>query len=135
MARSKRPTALEMRELKYGDTPDAEKDRMAERLQAEGRHAEAILLFEGRGDHPALAQAVSWAVSQGNGFHLVSVARLGRPVTPQEFRSCAEAAEGRGRWMDARLCWLELEDEAAVRAIAEHLPQSLRPAAADVEPE
>lgn len=129
MARSKRATALEMRELKYGDTADAEKDRVAQQLRAEGRRAEAILLFEGRGDHAFLREEAHWAVKQGNGFHLLSVARLGQAVPAEEFRDCAREAEGRGRWMDARLCHVELADEAAIRAIAEHLPESLRPGA------
>jgi sirohydrochlorin ferrochelatase len=127
MARSKIPNALEMRELKYGDLPDTEKDRVAEELRAEGRRAEAILLFQGRADHPFLADEARWAVAEGNGFHLVSLARMGRPVGPEELRACARSAEQRGRWMDARLCYVELGDEAAVQAVREHLPPTLRP--------
>ena len=132
MARSKTLNALEMRELKYGETTEAEKDKKAEELRSAGRRAEAILLFEGRGEHSFLAEEESWAVSEGNGFHLISLVRLGRSVAPERMRACAAAAESRGRWLDARLCYVELGDEAAIRKIAEHLPASLQPAA---EPE
>ena len=135
MARSKTPNALEMRALKYDDATDAEKDRVAENLRAEGRRAEAILLFQGRGDHPFLGEEARWALAEGNGFHLTSLARLGRKVTAEELRACARAAEQRGRWMDARLCYVEVGDEAAVRAIGEHLPPTLRPAAPPDAPE
>jgi len=127
MARSRIPNALEMRELKYGDAQDAEKDRAAEELRQLGRRAEAILLFQGRGDHPFLADEARWAVGEGNGFHLLSLARLGRPVAEQEFRACAQAAEQRGRWMEARLCYLEIGDDAAILRIREHLPAALQP--------
>ncbi|MDJ0520754.1 MAG: hypothetical protein QNJ90_01625 [Planctomycetota bacterium] len=137
MPRSKIPTALQMRELKYGDTSEADRDRMAQELRAAGRRAEAILLFEGRGDHAFLREEADWAVSEGNGFHLVSILRLGREVPEEELRACARAAETRGRWMDARLCYLELDDEGAIRAIAEHLPAALQPEAPEepTEPE
>jgi hypothetical protein len=128
MARSKIPNALAMRELKYGDTPDAEKDLKAQELRSVGRRPEAILLFQGRGDHPFLAEEETWAVAEGNGFHLVSLMRLGRDVAEDSLRACAAAAEAKGRWLDARLCYLELSDQAAIRAIAEHLPPSLQPA-------
>ena len=33
----------------------------------------------------------------------------------------------KGRWLDARLCWMDLGQEGEIRRIAEHLPPSLRP--------
>ena len=128
MARGKIPTALSMRELKYGASPEAERDAVAERLRGEGRRSEAVLLFEGRPDHPFLAEEATWAVSEGNAFHLMSLQRIGREIPAEAFQDCARNAVDRGRWMDARHCYLELDDEAALRAIAEHLPPSLQPA-------
>jgi hypothetical protein len=121
------PDALRMRALKYGDSSDAEKDAVAERLRADGRHSEAILLFQGRPEHPFLAAEQAWAVAEGDAFHLQSLARMGRPVPAEDFRACAQAAEAKGRWMDARAAWLAAGDEAAVRRIAAHLPPSLVP--------
>jgi hypothetical protein len=134
MARTKIPTALAMRELKYGDHSEAERDAIMAQLLAEDRRAEAILFFEGRPEHPGLRQEVQWAVQEGNAFHLLSVQRIGREVTPGEFEDCARAATERGRWMDARLCYLALGDEDALGAIAEHLPPALRPEALATNP-
>lgn len=127
MAKSKIPHALEMRDLKYGGAPDAERDRVAELLRAEGRRAEAILLFEDRPGHPFLREEVRWAVEEGVGFHLLSIQRMGGDVSPEEIRACAKAAEARGRWMEARSCWQALGEGAAVARIADHLPPSLQP--------
>lgn len=127
MARNEIPDALKMRELKYGEGGDATRDEVASRLLAQGRRSEAILLYEGRGGHPFLAAERDWAVSAGDAFHLVSVRRLGCPVGPEHLRACAEAAEARGRWMDARNAWMQLGEGAAVARIAPHLPPSLRP--------
>lgn len=135
MARSKVPNALEMREFKYGTASEAEKDLKAQELRSLGRRAEAILLFEGRGEHPFLAEEETWAVAEGNGFHLVSLIRLGHSVAPERLRDCAASAEGKGRWLDARLCYLEVNDEAAIRKISEHLPTSLQPAPAEAPEE
>ncbi len=135
MARSKIPNALQMQHLKYGEVSDAQRDAVAKDLRAAGRRAEAVLLFEGRGDHAFLREEALWAVAEGNGFHLLSVLRLGREVSPEEFRACAKAAEAAGRWLDARTCYLEIGDEDAIRAIAEHLPESLQPESAEEEPE
>jgi hypothetical protein len=127
MAHAKIPTALAMRELKYGGSDDARRDAIAQSLRSEGRRAEAVLLFEGRGDHPFLTEELSWGVTEGNAFHLLSVQRLGREISPEEFRACARAACDRGRWMDARHCYLATGDDAALQEIADRLPESLRP--------
>ena len=37
--------------------------------------------------------------------------------------------------MDARLCYQELGDEGAIRAIADHLPEALKPEAEEPSPE
>ena len=132
MARAKIPTALKMRELKYGQGQESERDAVAETLRADGRRAEAVLLFEGRPEHPFLAEEVRWAISEGNGFHLLSIQRLGREVSEQELRDCAAAARDRGRWMDARNCYEAIGDLAAIREFAEELPPSRRP---EAEPE
>jgi len=126
MARRKIPTALAMRSLKYGESTDAEKDEMAETLRKAGRRAEALLLYENRPDHPALREEAAWAVSEGDGFHLLSVRRIGREVTEQELRDCAASACERGRWMDARQCYDALDDPEGLARIDEHLPPALR---------
>lgn len=128
MARSRFPNALQMRTLKYGEAADAERDRVAEALRAAGRHAEALLLYERRPGHPDLAGEIAWAVGEGNGFHLTAVQRTGGTVAAADWQACAAEAERRGRWMDARHCFVALEDEASVQRIAEHLPASLQPA-------
>ncbi len=128
MARREIPLALEMRDIKYVRRSDAEKDRVAARLREAGRRSEAILLFEHRADHPFLAEEKTWAVSDGRTFHLLGLRRLGVPVAPEELRATARAAEAAGRWLEARLAYVQLSDEEAVRRIAEHLPESVRPA-------
>lgn len=131
MARSRFPNALQMRTLKYGEASDAERDAVAEALRQAGRRAEALLLYERRPGHPDLAGERDWARAEGNGFHLLGVQRAGGEVDEATWKACAAEAEARGRWMDARLCYRALGDEAALRRIAEHLPESLRPAAQD----
>lgn len=128
MARAKIPTALAMRELKYGERDDAEKDAIAQSLRSAGRRIEAVLLFDGRPDNPFLTEEISWALAEGNAFHLLSIQRLGREISPEEFRDCARSACDRGRWMDARQCYLATGDEAALQDISDELPVSLRPA-------
>jgi len=127
MAKTRIPNALAMRELKYGEATEAARDAVAETLRAEGRRAEAVLLFEGRPDHPFLREEALWAVSQGDGYHLLALQRLGREISEPEFRDCAAAAREHGRWLDARHCFLALGDEAALREIAEQLPATCRP--------
>lgn len=127
MAKSPIPDALRMKALKYGERPDDEKDRMAELLRAEGRRAEALLLFQGRPDHPSLAEDKRWAVEEGMSFHLLSLRRLGMAIADEDFRVCGQTAERRGRWLDARQCWAVLEDEEGLRRVAPHVPEGLRP--------
>lgn len=127
MARTPVPDALVMRHLKFANAPEGEKDRVAEVLRAEGRRIEALLLFEGRPQHPALKTARDHAVMHGAAFQLLTLKRLGVEITPAQLRDTAQAAERLGRWMDARALYRLLEDEEAVRRIAEHLPASLRP--------
>lgn len=131
MATSRIPNALEMKRLKYGDRPDSEKDRMAEILREQGRRAEAILLFQGRPDHPFLEEEKHWAVERGAAFHLLNILRLGVDVTEDDFRVCGQAAERQGRWMDARQCYLAIDDPADIERIAENLPRSMRPEPAE----
>jgi hypothetical protein len=128
MARSTFPDALGMRRLKYGtDVAATERDRIAEALRAEGRRAEAILLYERHADHPSLAGDLRWAVEQGAAFHLFLLRRMGIGVADEQFRACAAAAEAQGRWYDAHRCWTHLKDEAALARVAEKLP-GYRPA-------
>lgn len=134
MAASGIPDTLEMRELKYGGRSDVEKDRVAEALLEEGRRSEALLLFEGRPEHPQLAKEKRWALEEGASFHLLSVRRLGVPVTDEDIRVCALAAERKGRYLDARQCWAALGEDGEIERIAEHLPAGLRPEA-PVEPQ
>lgn len=127
MAKSTIPDALQMKAIKYGGRPDAEKDRMADLLRAEGRRGEALLLFQGRGDHPFLLEEKRWAVEEGISFHLTALQRLGVAVTDEDFRICAQTAERRGRWLDARRCWEILGDDEGLRRVAPHVPEGLRP--------
>lgn len=127
MARAKIPTALAMRELKYGQSTEEARDAVAQSLRSAGRRIEAVLLFDGRPDAPFLTEEISWALSEGNAFHLLSIQRLGREISADQFRDCARAACDRGRWMDARQCYLATGDEPSLLEIADQLPQSLRP--------
>lgn len=127
MTASRIPDALEMRELKYGNRSDAERDRVAEALLAAGRRSEALLLFEGRLDHPQLASEKRYALEEGASFHLLSLRRMGLTVTEEDLRVCALAAERKGRYLDARQCWAALGEEGEIERIADHLPAGLRP--------
>jgi hypothetical protein len=128
MARAKFPDAIAMRRLKYDPSATAEdRDRTAGALRAEGRRAEAILLYERHPDHPSLAEDLRWAVEQGAAFHVFLLQRMGLAVPEASIRACGEAAERHGRWYDAHRCWNALGDEAAIARVAEHLP-GYRPA-------
>ncbi len=128
MAKSKIPNALEMRDLKYGDRTDAERDALAITLREADRRSEALLLFEGRPDAPFLREERVWAEEQGAAFHLRSLDLMGVEIPPASWQACAATAERRERWMDARTCYEALGDDEAIAKIAEHLPPSLRPA-------
>ena len=127
MAHSPIPDALVMRHLKFGGAPEADRDRVAETLRAAGRRTEALLLFEGRPEHPSLPAARDHAIMNGLAFQLLALRKLGVAVTPEQVKATATAAEKSGRWNDARLLYRALADEDAIRRIAEHLPPSLRP--------
>ena len=129
MAASRIPDALEMRELKYGGRSDEEKDRVADALRAAGRRSEALLLYEGRPEHPSLKEEKRWALEEGVSFHLMALRRIGVTVTDEDLRVCALAAERKGRYLDARQCWVALGEDGEVERIAEHLPEGLRPEA------
>lgn len=123
MPRSPLPDALEMRRLKYGaNVPTADKDAVAEALRAEGRVSEALLLFEGRPDHPSLQADLRDAVRHGLGWRLLALRRLGVKVSDDDVRACAGAAEGAGRWFEAHRCYSVLGDAEAVARIAPQLP-------------
>jgi hypothetical protein len=121
------PDALEMRVLKYGARPEAERDRVAEALLEQDRLAEAILLFDGRPGHPLLAEAKARAVRLGAGFLLTSLLqRMGAAVEPEDLRACARAAEANGRWLEARQCHQALGDAEGLGRVDPHLPPALR---------
>ncbi|MCC7137016.1 MAG: hypothetical protein IT460_01145 [Planctomycetes bacterium] len=123
MARSKIPDVLEMRRLKFdAGVAAAEKDAVAEALRAEGRASEALLLFEGRADHPSLEADRRDAIRHGYGWRLLAMKRLGVAVTDDEVRACAGAAETAGRWFEANRCYTTLGDAEAVARIAPNLP-------------
>lgn len=122
------PDALAMRALKYGSRSEAERDRVATALREEGRRSEAVLLFEGRPEHPFLEEERRWAVENGRTFHLMALRRLGKDIAEDDLRAAARKAETTGRWMEARLAWLAVDAEDEVRRIADHLPEALRPA-------
>lgn len=123
MARKPFPHALEMRRMKYDPSvPPEARDRLAEELRAVGRRAEAILLHEGRPDSPVLTQDLQWAISEGASFYVTSLRRTGVPVSDEQIRACAEAAERKERWFDAHRCYGLLKDAAALERVATHLP-------------
>ena len=130
------PSALQMRELKYGEQEDA-KRRMAvaEALRTQGRHSEALLLFERHIDALNGEAEIEWAVRAGDSFHLLSVQRIGVAVAEEHFRSCAKRALEKGRVLDARQCLEAVGDQEAIRALADDLPPSLRPDAGEDEDE
>src|SRR5262245_40720175 len=123
MARRSVPDALEMRRLKYGTEVDPRRrDEVARRLRADGRLAEAILLYDGRADHPDLVTDLAQAVNDGMAFHVLALRRMGAPVSDEQLRACAAAAEARERWLDAHRCYTALADAEALARIAPHLP-------------
>jgi hypothetical protein len=136
MAAARVPDALEMRELKYASADDARKDTLARQLVAMDRRAEAILLFERRGDHAVVRELVRWAQDHGDAFLLLQARRLGAQVGADAWRACADVAERKERWLDARQCHLALgggSPEAlagsaeALQRIAPNLPACLAP--------
>lgn len=135
VAKVKIPNALRMRELKYGDASDAECEALALALRAAGRRPEAVLLYERQPEADFLREEVQWAIAEGNGFHLLAMRHMGRSISAEALRDCARAAEQHGRWLDARGCYLALDDEAAIRKISEHLPESMQTTASEDEPE
>ena len=123
MARPPLPNALDMRRLKFGSgSSDAERDRVASALRAEGRLEEAVLLYEGRPTHPDLKQDLATAARGGRAFLLFLLRRMGAEVTDADLRTCAAAAEGAGRWLDAHRCHTALNDAEALARIAPNLP-------------
>jgi hypothetical protein len=122
MARSSIPDALRMTALKYGEATAAERDRVAEALRAQGRRSEALLLYEGRADHPSVAKDLEWAVREGVAFTLFQVRRMGFPVTDEQRRACAAAAEARERWFDAHRLYEVLGDAEALERVRARIP-------------
>ena len=123
MARTQIPDALGMRRLKYDpETPDADRERMATTLLAADRRSEAILLYEGRPQSPALKGILAKAIQDGSTFHVLSIRRMGVPVTDEQVRACGVAAEAKGRWFDAHRAYAALSDEAALARVREQLP-------------
>jgi hypothetical protein len=117
------PDALAMKRIKYDPAvPDAERDRWAAVLRAAGRRSEAILLYEGRGDHPSLRQDVDWAVENGASFTLGALRRMGVEISDDKLRACAQSAEAKGRWYDAHRCYDRLGDAEALARVKERLP-------------
>jgi hypothetical protein len=117
------PDALAMRRLLYDPaTPQAEKDRVAADLRAQGRRTQAIRLYEGRPEHPSLKEDLRWAVDSGASFTVFALRAMGVPVTPDDVRACAVAAESKERWYDAHRCYRELADEEALKRVAEKIP-------------
>src|SRR5205085_9308088 len=92
--RSSMPDPVEMRRVRYDlSTPTETKDRLAASLRARGRHEDAVLLYDGRADHPDVQQDVDWAVEHGASFVLLNLERMGRTVDDATGRACAVAAE------------------------------------------
>jgi hypothetical protein len=123
MPTSRFPTAFEMRRLKFGasSTP-AEKDAMAHGLRAAGRIEEAVLLYEGRADHPDLAADRDLAIREGMAFLVLAMRKMGAKIDETHLRACAASAEAKGRWLDAHRCYTALADAEALARIAPNLP-------------
>ena len=117
------PDALAMRTIKYDPvaTPQ-DRDRTAELLRSQGRRSEAILLYDGRADHPALAEDLRWAIESGASFTLFSLKRMGVAVTDDHVRACAASAESKERWYDAHRCYEALGDQASLDRVREKVP-------------
>lgn len=126
MASSQFPDALTMRDWKYGGRSAEERVALATRLRDVGRRSEALLLFEHDPANPFLEAEITWARENGIGFHLANMRSVGVEISPDAWRDCAQVAESRGRFMDARTCYVALEDTAALERINPHLPPSLR---------
>lgn len=127
MAQPSLPDALAMRDLRAGLRPEAQREQVAAALRADGRHVQALLLYEGRASHPALEGQQARAVREGRTFELLSMRRLGRPVPDTDLRAAAAASAAAGRHMEARLALTALGDLDGVRALAACLPPSLVP--------
>lgn len=121
MARAPIPHALEMRRLKYGEATAAERAAVAEALLAQGRRSEVLLLLERHPDPAAFERERRWAIAQGDSFHLLSLKRLGAPVSPDDLRALAQVAEEKGRLRDAIQCHRALEDPAAAQRLRARL--------------
>ena len=123
MARSRIPDALEMKRLKYAaDIAPADKDRVGEALRAASRRSEALLLCEGRPDHPRLREDHAWAIESGSSFTLSALRRLGVAISDDDLRACARSAEAKERWFDAYKCYEKLADETSLARVRERLP-------------
>jgi hypothetical protein len=123
MARIQIPDALGMRRLKYDPAAtDAERDATATALRAAGRIPEAILLYEGRAEHPALAADQKEAIRLGSSFVLRALERIGVKIEAEAWRACAAHAEMKERWYDALRCHEILKDEVALARVREKLP-------------
>jgi len=123
MKRDSIPPVLEMTRLKYGPESTAEqKDRVAAALRKAGRVSEALLLYEGRAEHPAVAEDLAWAVREGAAFTLFQIRRLGYPVTDEQRRACAAAAEAKERWFDAHRLYEVLGDAEALERVRQRIP-------------
>lgn len=127
MAQRTIPDALAMRHLRTGDAPEAEREQAAEALRAQGRHTQALLLYDGRAAHPSLKAELEKAISRGQTFRLLTLRRLGLAVSEEDLRSCARAAAQTGRALEARLAYVAVGDTEAVRALGTQLPASLMP--------
>jgi len=127
MAQRTIPDALTMRHLRTGDAPEAEREEVAVALRAQGRHTQALLLYSGRAAHPSLKAELESAIGRGQTFRLLTVRRLGLPVSEADLRACARAAEQNGRALEARLAYVAVGDTEAVRALGTQLPASLMP--------
>src|SRR5689334_16995185 len=112
-----------MKRLKYApETTPAERDRVADALRADGRRSEALLLYEGRPDHPSLKDDLAWALAHGSSFTLLALKRLGFAIGDDEWRACAKGAEEASRWFDALRCYEKVADEASLARVREKLP-------------
>jgi len=127
MAARHLPDALAMRHFRTGAAPEAERERVAEDLRAAGRGTQALLLYEGRADHPSLEKERERAVSNGQTFRLLTLRRLGASVADADLRAAAQTAAKAGRAMEARLGYMALGDLEAVRGLAGQLPPGLVP--------
>jgi hypothetical protein len=123
MARGDVPDPLAIRSLRYDPaSPVAERDAVARALRTQGRHVEAVMLYEGRGGDPALEADAAWAVESGSSFGLLALERVGFAVTDERRRACARAAEAKGRWYDAHRLYERLQDAESLARVQEKIP-------------